>query len=344
MAVKTPKVSLKSLQSEVNIFKDLLKNTTKELFEVKEELNHVKKEVNKLKANDFVQKIEQTIGSETNEKCRICDKTFNSRIKLRRHYIENHRQKIKCKLCDETFEKNCDLEEHIKINHQSAECFKCEECDKDFVLKWRLKKHQESHISKSVKKCHYFNNNKQCPFENIGCMFIHSVSDTCMYGNNCTKKMCSFQHKKDDSKGKPENEEDDCKDKMLKDFEKLSDDLQYESREVLCDYICAAPNGYHKCFSDEDYARFIGCNLAEYDDDYDIVKHKSIEYFPCESCGEKFEEYDNLSKHFNKNHEQSKSINCPIDCDYKTKSVEVLVMHIGIKHQNVVRRKLEEDF
>ena len=103
MAVKTPKVSLKSLQSEVNIFKDLLKNTTKELVEVKEELNHVKKEVNKLKANDFVQKIEQTIGSETNEKCRICDKTFNSRINLKRHYIENHRQKIKCKLCDETF-------------------------------------------------------------------------------------------------------------------------------------------------------------------------------------------------------------------------------------------------
>ena len=43
MAVKNSKVSLKSLQAEINIFRELLENTTKELAEVKEELNHVKK-------------------------------------------------------------------------------------------------------------------------------------------------------------------------------------------------------------------------------------------------------------------------------------------------------------
>ena len=209
MAVKNSKVSLKSLQAEINIFRELLENTTKELAEVKEELNHVKKEVTKLNANYFVQNNEQKKSYETNEKCKMCDKSFSSRKNLKIHYNENHRQQIKCKFCDETFEKNCNLEEHIRKNHSSAECFKCKECDKDFVLKWRLKKHQETHKNKSVKKCHYFNNNKQCPFENIGCMFAHSMADTCRYDTNCTNKLCSFQHKKDEAKGTIDNKEDD---------------------------------------------------------------------------------------------------------------------------------------
>ena len=41
---------------------------------------------------------------------------------------------------------------------------------------------------------------------------------------------------------------------------------QFESREVLCDYICAAPYGYHKCFSDEDFERFAGCDLTKCND------------------------------------------------------------------------------
>ena len=34
------------------------------------------------------------------------------------------------------------------------------------------------------------------PFEVIGCIFDHSLSEKCIYGSKCTIKLCSFQHEK----------------------------------------------------------------------------------------------------------------------------------------------------
>ena len=121
----------------------------------------------------------------------------------------------------------------------------------------------------------------------------------------------------------------------------LSDDEQFESKEVLCDYICAAPYGYHKCFSDKDFERFAGCDLAKFTDRYDQIGKKVVEYFPCENCNDKFEGYEKLKEHFRINHDSSEFINCPVNCDYKSKSVNVLIMHIGVNHQDRVRKKLE---
>ena len=41
----------------------------------------------------------------------------------------------------------------------------------------------------------HVNNNKKCPFEDIGCMFAHKVSGMCTFGKLCKTKLCSFQHK-----------------------------------------------------------------------------------------------------------------------------------------------------
>ena len=105
-----------------------------------------------------------------------------------------HPRKIICKLCDETFKENCDLEEHINLHHGSTEKFDCKDCGKTFVLKWRLQKHEENHINSNIKKCHYFNNNKDCPYEKIGCMFAHSPSEMCIHGKSCKNLLCSYQH------------------------------------------------------------------------------------------------------------------------------------------------------
>ena len=82
----------------------------------------------------------------------------------------------------------------VKEKHVSSEKFQCGKCHKTFVLKWRLSKHQEIHDNLSVKKCHYFNNKKFCPFEEIGCMFEHALSGNCKHEEKCTKSLCSFQH------------------------------------------------------------------------------------------------------------------------------------------------------
>ena len=46
--------------------------------------------------------------------------------------------------------------------------------------------------------CHYFNNQKKCPFEEIGCMFLHADSEDCKFQNTCNKNLCQFKHQECD--------------------------------------------------------------------------------------------------------------------------------------------------
>ena len=62
------------------------------------------------------------------------------------------------------------------------------------MLKWRLKKHTDGHNNKSQKYCHYYNNDKSCPYEEIGCKFLHQISEKCVFGRKCKHKLCQFKH------------------------------------------------------------------------------------------------------------------------------------------------------
>ena len=74
--------------------------------------------------------------------------------------------------------------------------FKCEKCEMTFMLKWRLGKHMSIHKEKEsmLKFCHYFNNDKSCPYANIGCMFLHKDAPYCRSKDKCSKKLCKFKH------------------------------------------------------------------------------------------------------------------------------------------------------
>ena len=50
------------------------------------------------------------------------------------------------------FFKSSDLEIHLEQEHK-AERFKCKRCEKEFVLKWRLNKHEKIH-NKLSWECH----------------------------------------------------------------------------------------------------------------------------------------------------------------------------------------------
>ena len=168
---------------------------------MKEELKNVKE------GNKSLETVERSKGKLADEFiCRICDLHFVSKKKLKMHNHLEHTPHIKCESCEETFAKNCDLESHVEKCHDSVEKFECIKCGKIFVLKWRLIKHQDIHNNQRVRKCHYFNNLKNCPFEAIGCMFDHSLSEKCIYGNKCTIKLCAFQHEKH-VEGEKEQEE-----------------------------------------------------------------------------------------------------------------------------------------
>ena len=209
-------MTLKSLQTELYVFREELKITRKELTDVKEEIKNVKDERKSEKET-----VEDPKGiSEKEFSCKICDQSFRSKKTLKYHNQSNHNKLIKFKSCDKTFENNCDLELHINENHDSAEHLECVKCGKRFVLEWRLKKHQEIHTNQNIRKCHYFNNQKCCPFEVIGCMFAHSLAGKCKYGEKCSKMLCSFQHQKN---GDAENEREDNLENIDKPFEMSGD-------------------------------------------------------------------------------------------------------------------------
>jgi hypothetical protein len=226
MSVKNPKITLKGLQIELNVLREELKLNKRELVDVKEELKNVKDEIKKEKETTEDPKV--YLGDKFT--CKICDLNFSLKKTLKKHNQTYHTPWIKCKSCDNTFEKTCDLEFHIKVNHDSVETIQCDKCDKTFALEWRFKKHQEIHTNKNIRKCHYFNNQKCCPFEVIGCMFDHSLSAECKYGEKCKKKLCSFQHKKNEV---PVNKMEGHFDEIDKPFETSSDGEKKDVDEIV---------------------------------------------------------------------------------------------------------------
>ena len=147
----------------------------------------------------------------------------------------------------------------------------------------------------------------------------------CKYGKSCRKKLCSFRH---------DLAQKDYEDELKEAFEKLSDEEQYESKEVLCDDICAAPDGYHKCWP-EGFERFAGCELTNYTVDYDETEMKVVKSFPCEKCNEKFQQWENLKEQFTRTHGKKEMICCPVkECEFETKLVNNLIMHIGVYHKD----------
>ena len=55
------------------------------------------------------------------------------------------------------------------------------------------KMHQQWHLNKSIKTCHYLNKNKECLFEKLGCMFDHALAGICRFVNKCSIDSVHFK-------------------------------------------------------------------------------------------------------------------------------------------------------
>ena len=58
-----------------------------------------------------------------------------------------------------------------------------------------MKKHSMVHEG-SARHCNYFNNDKRCPYESIGCMFQHERFGKCPK-TKCHEKLRQFEHEND---------------------------------------------------------------------------------------------------------------------------------------------------
>jgi DNA-directed RNA polymerase subunit RPC12/RpoP len=102
---------------------------------------------------------------------------------------------VKCNDCGKHFTRNGDFEEHLEEN-KAEKSFECEKCGKKYYLEWRLGKHMDMNKGKG-KYSPYFNNGEPCPFEIIGCMFVHERSGMCRF-KECKNLKCQFEHTRDE--------------------------------------------------------------------------------------------------------------------------------------------------
>ena len=61
------------------------------------------------------------------------------------------------------------MKAHLKIDHRKHEC---QQCSKSFKFVDMMFKHVKITHDKAKMYCHYFNNQKVCPYEN-DCVFLH---------------------------------------------------------------------------------------------------------------------------------------------------------------------------
>ena len=127
----------------------------------------------------------------SNFKCRGCGDKFDILKNLKDHKEEGcSSDKIKCDECDKYFKDDDKLEDHKKKKHNK---FECDECDKEFRFEVVLEKHKEAAHEEVELFCHYFNNEKDCPFEDA-CIYVHEESDHCKFGSLCERKLCMYRH------------------------------------------------------------------------------------------------------------------------------------------------------
>ena len=215
---------------------------------------------------EYLENAENRNAKEQNLLCNKCDLTFDGKKSLKMHNMKKHAKPIKCEHCDQTFEVNWKLEMHLKT-HQESQKFGCDKCGKVFLLKWRLEQHNKTHVLSNIKLCHYFNNMKHCPYENIGCMFKHETASWCKYQDACTNNLCQFRHNQRENM---ESEKFECQ-KCGFIFENNNDLKMHKEKE-----------------HNERHA------MNEHDDGDD----QSVELFPCDSCDKIFEEIEDLIEHY----------------------------------------------
>ena len=79
------------------------------------------------------------------------------------------------------------------------------ECVCEYNYEGLLEKHNRAVHGNIKIFCHYFNNDKDCPFEDQ-CIFAHEESPACKFGGGCERILCMFQH---DDKEETDDEDND---------------------------------------------------------------------------------------------------------------------------------------
>ena len=82
------------------------------------------------------------------------------------------------------------------------------------------------HTQDFVKFYHYYNNDKFCPFEELGCKFLHKVAQNCGLGKTCKIWLCPRRHLDKEMDNVIDRDDKQCND----DEEQFSNDEEISAR------------------------------------------------------------------------------------------------------------------
>ncbi|KAL5292519.1 hypothetical protein ACFFRR_011368 [Megaselia abdita] len=91
-----------------------------------------------MKYDDSTIKIETSKGLLKSYECNLCDKSFNSKVSLRRHKF-THKDNFQCTKCKKAFRIESSWKAHME-SHENL--YRCEPCDQSFQFKKRYLKHK----------------------------------------------------------------------------------------------------------------------------------------------------------------------------------------------------------
>ena len=237
---------LEGIQFQKDVIQSKLSQIDASIKKIDEELETLTTRV--FESNDVVDNADAENTRNSQVMCTECSFSSMQTCDMNKHVKAKHGKlcQKKCKVCGKSFMENHELEAHLKT-HNEMQPFSCDKCEKKFYLKWRLEKHRGSHYTKKL--CHYYNNQKACPYEDIGCMFRHEVSSLCRF-STCNNILCQYRHDENDL--------------VTEDTTVVEDDSEILQRSTPMKY-------YPDCEDCTDNSNCVKCiirNIRETDDSY----------------------------------------------------------------------------
>ena len=152
-------------------------------------------EAYQLTLNDLIKEMDNKLDNLKKEMKNSIENIEELKVKQEKHDVNksSYDKPFTCDHCEDEFDLSWKLEQHM-TNHQESKKYSCSQCAKTFCMEWRLRKHTSLHDNIYRKKCHFYNNDKKCPYEEIGCMYKHELAGKCDLGLKCKRKLCQFQH------------------------------------------------------------------------------------------------------------------------------------------------------
>ncbi|CAK1554343.1 unnamed protein product [Leptosia nina] len=125
-------------------------------------------------------------------KCSYCDKVFTTGVRKKCHEKYTHnssaRYTTNCPRCEKTFNSYYQRNRHMFAEHNiSAATYKCNVCDKSFILKSKLTSH--------IKKVHLMERNHICPDCGQGFFIKQSLDEHMIRHNGERVFSCTVCHK-----------------------------------------------------------------------------------------------------------------------------------------------------